>query len=450
MRTLAGIAILAAACGNDNVHHLADSGTDAPPDVAADGPSEGTVTLTIIADGSVSGVPVHFQNADSSLVATVPTDASGVASASMAAGGFVTAVSPFNGDELFTFAGVKPGDQLHLDLPNPPPTVSITVDAPIDPAATNTLLFTTCGNATLQTAAGSGGGPVGVTLSSCSANVDMVVESFDGNFAPLQALFQPDVAVSDGAAITLTASYQALATTNLTLAGFGASTGAFVQQGIATAHGLVYPPFQSGTSIALANGTGSGSVVVPDVTGGLGVETIDLDSEAFSARHAVVWGPYSPVFAVAGTIMLAAYTSAPAWDPAANAVTYTIDAGTTPDFEQTTLQISAPTNGWTWHMVAPHATALTFPHIPVTNGTDFNPAATDFVDVSELTAAKVPGGYDAARALAFDIPVGVANVSATTGDVVFEDLPRPLLTARPAPMSHVPARATRQRRLLAR
>src|SRR5256885_510063 len=113
MRYLAGIAILAAACGNDNVHHLADSGADTPPpsDVGVDGATTGTVTITILADGSVSGVPVHFQNADNSLVATVATDSNGVASATMGAGGFVTAVSPFNANELFTFAGVRPGDQ---------------------------------------------------------------------------------------------------------------------------------------------------------------------------------------------------------------------------------------------------------------------------------------------------------------------------------------------------
>ena len=49
---------------------------------------------------------------------------------------------------------------------------------------------TSCGQADITGGAGSGTGPAPVSLPNCPATVDMVVESFDVNFLPLQALFQ--------------------------------------------------------------------------------------------------------------------------------------------------------------------------------------------------------------------------------------------------------------------
>src|SRR5712671_11474 len=89
------VGLLLAACGGDPIHHLADAPPppDAPP---PDGPVSGVVTLTVTLNGNPqTGVRVLFQNADSSLVASATTDASGVAMATMVAGGSVTAINPF-------------------------------------------------------------------------------------------------------------------------------------------------------------------------------------------------------------------------------------------------------------------------------------------------------------------------------------------------------------------
>src|SRR5689334_14899213 len=94
MRSLVVGLVLVAACGDDPVHHLPDA--PPPPDAAPDGPVSGVVSLTVTLDGAPQmGVRVIFQNADSSLVMSTTTDATGTAMATMVAGGYVTALDPF-------------------------------------------------------------------------------------------------------------------------------------------------------------------------------------------------------------------------------------------------------------------------------------------------------------------------------------------------------------------
>src|SRR5262245_25587661 len=112
--------VLVAGCGDGKHNPDAAADMTVMPDAAT-----GPVTLTITKEGlPVAGVHVYFQNSNSTLVADATTDAAGHASADMAAGGFVTAINPFDtvqaptsDDDLRTFAGVKPGDQLVLDQP---------------------------------------------------------------------------------------------------------------------------------------------------------------------------------------------------------------------------------------------------------------------------------------------------------------------------------------------
>src|SRR5258706_3224479 len=120
MRRVLLVVVLVAACGDDSNRHIMDA-----PIVVPDGPTPDVpptpVTLTVTIDGVPhANVPVYFQNSDSHLVSATKTDASGVASAVLVAGGFVTAVDPYSTafglpqNNLYTFAGVKPGDNLLL------------------------------------------------------------------------------------------------------------------------------------------------------------------------------------------------------------------------------------------------------------------------------------------------------------------------------------------------
>ncbi|MBP9085652.1 MAG: hypothetical protein KBG15_06010, partial [Kofleriaceae bacterium] len=115
------LALLAAVGCGDDPAKFADAApvVDAPP--AIDANQVGVVKVTVErAGGPAASVPVAFQNADNSVVATSPTstDATGVASATMNPGGSVTVVLPAltgpsaRPTEVFTFIGVKPGDEL--------------------------------------------------------------------------------------------------------------------------------------------------------------------------------------------------------------------------------------------------------------------------------------------------------------------------------------------------
>src|SRR5437763_1066209 len=93
MRPLIAIVCLVG-CGGDPVHHLGDAppGSDAPP---IDGPPSGPVTLTVTSQGNPApGVHVYFQNPDMSVVSATTTDATGVATAVVDIGAFVTAIAP--------------------------------------------------------------------------------------------------------------------------------------------------------------------------------------------------------------------------------------------------------------------------------------------------------------------------------------------------------------------
>lgn len=148
---LASVGALAACGDDDSARKLPDAGlTDIDAAPAPDAATAGVVTLTITQDGAPrAAVDVYFQAADGALVAKVPTDASGVASATMEPGGFVTAIGPFEVVEgpfqVKTFAGVKPGDQLRLDQDwrfTAPITVTVTV--PFDESALYYDVYTTC------------------------------------------------------------------------------------------------------------------------------------------------------------------------------------------------------------------------------------------------------------------------------------------------------------------
>ena len=134
-----GLLLVCAACGDGLPASTADAGPDDP---------RGLVSLAFLAaDGErLVGHRVFFQDRDSSLVLSTRTDAEGRANAFMHPGGFVSLVETRgNSSLIYTYAGVKPGDELTIDQRGTPGNV-VEIEVSIPPAAgaITYQLYTSC------------------------------------------------------------------------------------------------------------------------------------------------------------------------------------------------------------------------------------------------------------------------------------------------------------------
>jgi hypothetical protein len=455
VRTLLIACVLALGCGNDDVHHLNDGGGDAAPPIDAPAidaaPAPGVVTVTVTGGGvGIAGVVVYFQNVDSSLVAEVMTDGSGVASATMKPGGYATVIqpgevgslraaqrgahplgsaAPIAQDQLiFTWAGVKPGDNLLDDL-DPPSSVPPDVDTfditvPTDPngSAAQYFLFTTCAgidqvNITppvtapplrrVRPDAVATNAPVNITISGCSGSADMLVQSRDVNSVPLDTFVVTGVPVANGSDVTLTGTYSAQVAVPLSLVNVPPEfDGANGGQTFADARGFLF----ESNNVSFDVSTGSDTELLPVPAFGSGITaatTIQLDSQGASAdeQTLVSFGPVASSFQLdIGATRLANWVTQPQVDPIDEVLGWAIaKAGTRPDFLMsevgTSRQNATPTaDSWDWVVFAPgdQDGAITYPTLP-TDVFDFAFRDTDDTGLFFMAGARAPGGYDAAR-----------------------------------------------------
>jgi hypothetical protein len=433
--TLISLGLLA--CGGNSVHHLADGGGDAPraPDASPDAPTTGVVTITVTVKGvGAANVPVYFQNADSTVVSDTTTDGSGVATATMRAGGFVSVIEPTvvvanavvteAGASLLTFSGVKPGDQLRDDLQ--PPTVAdvpttVNIVAPIDTnkAVTAYELVTTCGsvglNGPIVGAVGSNLPPTNVTLENCNGTADMVVEGLNGSGAAVDSFFEAGVALGSGsgsaATIVLTGPYAAVGQQVFTFTDIPDEVATVsVEDELATTRGAL----TSDGTTSFANTTGAGSATLPTLSrdaaiiAGYEYDLAPAGSIDDSQKY-VQWGaePASVALDI-GSLALRHWETAPQLDPASEAVTWSVGTtGASPDYYIAAVSASrtgsgsAGTSTWHWLIAAGSdaAGSIPFPTVP-TDVFDFNFRDTDSLDVDAVGAVQAPGGYDAVRATA--------------------------------------------------
>ena len=439
MRSVLAVLILVAACGDDGVHHLADAppSPDASHDASPDGPVTGPVSLTVTNAGAgLMGVPVYFQNADSSLVAMMMTDATGTATATMGAGGYVTALNPFaqvptflinNGDDLRTFAGVKPGDHLRLDQRGLSASLSFTVTVPVDANATEYRLFTSCSDGFVQSVFGSGSGftPTFTVFVYGCATVDLAVLTFDINAAPSQALFHAGQAVTDGGQVDLTDPY--VAPTTYTLA-YANVPSAFTS--LSVAHVLASPagPMnRTNTGADVVNNAASLTLTQPPVTGASAVISTQLfPATSMGFQTVLDWGPQAnPTTLDLASVLLPEYATAPTVDIPTHAVTWTSTGGAAqPDFAMANFEIdrSSTEQFWRWTIVAPYTSgALALPVLPA-DVADHNPVDGDTTFFSDLITAKVPGGYDAVRSKVLSLTGPEGVVAGASGRVLVESL----------------------------
>jgi hypothetical protein len=423
MRRLALLALLVAACGDDGPASHLDGGMT---DSTVDAPGPPAVTLTVTRGGLPNaGVTVYFQNADSVLVATKQTDSTGTASQVMDAGGFVTAVDPFElaaalpTKQIKTFAGVKPGDHLKLEE-QPQDLLTITVIGPTetDAALAYYEIISGCSPAQHLTKQASSSASATFQVYGCPAQTDFQLVAFDANGRVISSLYAPNQALYAFAQVNLSAmSFTAPTDRTYTFTNVPSAfvdfrvTDRFVSaKGAlgAAAGGLV---LASTTTLTMKAPVVADAVSLVTTQGGVGrTGYVFLD-----------WGPFATTYTTdIGARRLREFTSDLTYSATNHTVTWTETAGLAPDFVELTGSARRGNEGFNieWDLIAPYsAGSVTLPALPP-GMYDLNFSDTDLPDwVIEMN--KVPGGYDAVRA-GFFVKQGPVGTTGTATKVRWE------------------------------
>jgi hypothetical protein len=332
MRSFCLLLILAA-CGGDGVRHIsdapagfADASNDAAPIAAM------PVTVTVTFDGSgVAGLSAIFTNADGSPVATVLTDATGTASQTLGAGGYVTVVDPFPieadvaSSNLYTWAGVKPGD--HLVLYESTEGATETDFTLVTPTVANATTY----NATAVCVGGGGFGngsstTLAMQLFGCTT-ADIYVAAHDSSNALVATLFHPaltvtanqtvDLSTTDHFAAAVPATYSF---TNLP------SSGVQVDDDLVGSAGVING-FARFTDVSA--GSASFSIAQPALPAN-DVAFVLTDFATTNNTHDVyAWSPTAPTSYTldASTATLPDVTAVPVFDYATDTLTWTAGSG---------------------------------------------------------------------------------------------------------------------------
>jgi hypothetical protein len=426
MRASVGLAIAWAACGG-SAHRTQDA---SPPDAATDTLASptgdapaGAVTIAVTVGGQQAAhVAVFFQNPDSSVVLAAATDHHGTVGALMPGGGFVTAIEPDDATgviKLVTFAGVAPGDALHLDLAPVDQASPVLFDltVPSLSGATGYQVYTQCGSVIVPADTATT-----IQLAGCGANADMLVAAVDDQSRVVGSFFHPAVAISS-ASVVLTDAYDAPTATNFSYTGVpGLATWVKTTQVLYSAHGRL---FDNTTGSVPGVGIASESLAQPSPTT-LQADTV-TDIQPASNEHGEQlvydFGGWTGSYALdLGPWLLPEYASDAGFDVGSHTITWSeSETGAQADFVRATVHVyrDAIPQGttWAWSIIAPRATAtsVALPQLPKEQF-DFNPKSGDTITVSDLTNARVPGGYDAFRANGFTPITSLA----ATGKLVLE------------------------------
>jgi hypothetical protein len=407
------------ACGGGH-HH----GVDAPPgDANTDtllpsmgDPPANAVAIGVTAFGApVANVAVYFQKGDSSVELATTTDERGVAWAVASDGDFVSAIEPPGAlaPRITTFTDVHAGDRLHVDLAPtlPVPTLTFTIKVPTAAAAGGYLVHQACTDSPDQN--GLGVGAMGViTVPNCgNGTTDFVIEPLSANGDSLgTALYTPNVAISDGALVDLSAStYASVVPTSFSYTSVPPSVKVVeTYRAVVTPRGRL---FDRTTTALPSGGTASSGTNEPNASGAsaLTVTTgfpIDGELGEQTVYELTSWsGAYSLDM---GAERLPDYSSAGAFDTATETLSWTENSGgIAPNFvrAQLTIYRAGIPDGraWTWRIAqargpVPHVVLPTLP----SEGFDFNPQSGDTIGIGEITNAKLIGGYAGLRTFAFD------------------------------------------------
>ena len=460
-RALFVLAVVAA-CGDDGpAHHLDGGVTSIDSDLTPmPDASFGPVSLTI----QVNGVPrpnivVHFQNADSSLVATEMTNSTGTATHMMGPGGYVTAIDPYVApnaySRLYTFAAVKPGDHLQLFKKGNVNNTAMSIKLPVqdDAAITRYVVTSSCtSDPTTMTSTGSGFQPMSTMVFkvNCTA-ADILATAFNSANEIVEYFLVSDQTITaNGQLNYANKTYSPPTSWTYTFNNTADLSTLEVNQSIYTAKGPVY-------SLPMTNAS-TATLTLPTFTGAIEFSHVAAFSLATGALHLFFdWGPLAtPFLSDLGARKLVDVTD-PVFDNAAQTLAWTEAAGATPDSDYVDIDIQRTTAtnnnfGVDWQMVAPHTGAsVKFPTLPV-GAVDYNADADDIVGFYNVALIKTQGGYDAIRANGFIFERIVDGneyndlVSTTPGSVEVVIWQEPLSLHRPASTGRLDVLRHRTRR----
>jgi len=427
-----------AACGGEH------GSMPAPPDIADPPPPfTGPVSLQITHNGAPAvGVAVVFQDAGVVGATTQPTDGSGTARVTMGRDGFVTVVNPFGPpatgapDDVRTFAGVQPFDQLKLVEDTRASPITVTVTAPIEPTAVEYRLHTSCGSGVLVKPSGPGLPTGQLTLTSCGGAADVLLETIDSSGNPSRSIYRPNLPVIDGGTVALPSGYQAIPGARFDYSGIADGYGTVHVRGVlASSRG---PVFETSGDVVISSGVGSTILPIPTISDPTLMTESTLALTDSIATHGVLdWGPNTGQFIDLWDDLLPELLSAPRFDlprsvswSEASFATFQFESGpiedeTRPDFVLIELAVErtgASPRTYTWRIAAPYfGPFVSLPLLPL-DANDFNIAPGDSVDVAGLTTVNVPGGYGAVRARVLDSKRPEDLIEGSSGRIVYETL----------------------------
>ncbi|CAN5843191.1 hypothetical protein BH11MYX3_BH11MYX3_04140 [soil metagenome] len=389
----------------------------------------GLVRVRYVTQHDPGGHAVFFQNADSSLVLSTRTDERGEANAFMAPGGFVTLhVVDTTGDQLYTWAGVQPGDDLQIrdSLPSQDPTTFVRLRVAADPGAVFYRLRSTCGEGDVTYA-------VGVEalfgFLPCRGKTDLVVVSHGETGQ--HYLYRGGVEIVEGGLVDLAGPYQAVDRGRVEVVGASPSVRDLsMNQLLIGARDVISDPFDGSFGLGFIELTdGAGALDFESVAPADGTLLTMIDpcnGDGVGAQHAVRWGPATLLNRFDMTALaVRPYLSRPTYDLLGHSVRWTEGAGVVPGAVIATFSWGRPEigGGYRWRIISPRGEepVVEFPVLPVVA---LRPQSGDFIGVpDELVNIASEHGYDPIRARLGTWSAGtIWPFEGTSGSAVYQDL----------------------------
>ncbi|HEY4180818.1 MAG TPA: hypothetical protein VGM90_28430 [Kofleriaceae bacterium] len=393
------VLVLLAACGGGSSPDV-DGGLTDPDGAVSPDAALSAVTIHLYEGHQpVAGRAVAFLKPDDSVISETVTDATGTASAPMPAGGSVSVAGAgvVNGT-VYTYLGVKNGQELTIGTPTPatstPFQISVTIPAGEQPTAQNFMVNATCNiNASNE----SNLRTLDMMVRAGCTTADFYAATLDSSLHILSTAWRPAQPVSAGATVSVGTTFTPPMTSTLSIT--NAPQFATITPALDLVVGTFYPvPPPFNTDITITGGAGTKALTHANITGASlesRVQISNLGSQFWVKRGAP--GTVALDLTAANLPLLATQVD---YSATAAAVTWT-ETGHTVDTSAAKLVVRNGTaRNFTRLVVGAHTgESLHVPHLPASLD-QFNAAAADTVTATAVIGS-FPGGYDRIISKAF-------------------------------------------------